>query len=83
MWIRSEEGSIIVKCDNIYISSEFVYDGIYYKIYSSNNNKIFLLGIYSNKEVAMKVMNEIHFQICSNSGGLYQMPKECVVLDNE
>lgn len=76
MWVRSQNKSALVNCDNFCIKSEIAYDGTYYEIKSSVNDKIYTLGVYSYKEDVLEVMNEIQDLINNNSKKVYQMPKD-------
>lgn len=67
MWVRSQNKSALVNCDNFCIKSEIAYDGTYYEIKSSVNDKIYTLGVYSYKEDVLEVMNEIQDLINNNS----------------
>ena len=73
MWIRSQDGKILCKCEEVYLGNH--YD--YYKI----ENDKWVLGEYSTEKKAIKVLDMIEKWInnfsCSSivSIPVFQMPK--------
>lgn len=61
IWIRSQDREHIVNADDIYYSSEYVETGNY--ILYQRGSYTYLLGEYSTKEKALRVIDLIHERI--------------------
>ena len=78
IWIRSQNGEVILKCNDFFIhKSEFK------ELYYICTNNIYLLGTYSSKEKAMKVLDDIQEHIKRHLTGdisifnaIYEMPED-------
>lgn len=56
MWIRSQNQEVLKNCDTFYICKEhFLEEEISFVIYSGSH----ILGVYSTKKKALKVLNMI------------------------
>lgn len=77
MWIRSQDRKALLNVNQVLISPSV--DGSIYYINDSLGEESNVLGIYSSKEKALKVLDEIqeliHFNAKDN-GFTYQMPTD-------
>lgn len=77
MWIKSQDGKILVDAKEIFI--EEVYGKM---IFCSTDSEDYLLGQYSTHEKALKVLDEIQVRISGMMHGLnecigvHTMPKD-------
>lgn len=69
MWIRSQDGCLLVNANKIEayecFGGEYSISGEYSKV-----------GFYSNKEKALKVLDEIHCSLNNGATNVYQMPQD-------
>lgn len=65
MWIRSQDKTVLVEAKGIYIDSRF-------SIWSDG----LLLGEYSTKSKALKVLNDIQEWYECSYGETFQMPQD-------
>ena len=78
MWIRSQDRTALLDCDNFEVES---YSNAPPAVVTLNNrtNIDVDLGVYSSKEKALKVLDEIqnwiHYEADEN-GITYQMPQD-------
>lgn len=86
MWVRSQDKYILINCNNIFMC----WNGKLGKIVIATNDRTDLtLGIYSNKEKALKVLDKIVDRIrdihCGNCRRdiVFQMPQDEEVKNNE
>ena len=68
MWIRSQNGTKIIKAENIVIENM----GSYYNIYVNKFN----VGRYEKEDRALQVLNEIESFLLKSTNIYYQMPEE-------
>ena len=79
MWIRSQNKYTLVKCNNVYA----YYDGkIGKNIIATNDYSNVVIGFYSTKEKALKVIDMIERHIIYLSG-VFQMPQDDEVKDEK
>lgn len=73
MWLRSQDESVLVNVNDIciYEINKTTYQ---FRCYGYGN--YYLLGEYSTKEKAIKIMDMIHDQQCLKSEFVFQMPKD-------
>ena len=57
LWIRSQDGNILIKANNICVTNEFndTYNGFEYYIWTDEQ----VIGIYKTKERALQILDEI------------------------
>lgn len=74
MWIRSQDGKILMDCDFFAIEEH----GVKYKVITlSGKSGISIgLGTYSTKEKALKVLDGIQNQIEYKNIEVHQMPQD-------
>lgn len=77
MWIRNQDRTALLDCDNFEVES---YSEAHEVVTLNNRTNITVdLGIYSSKEKALKVLDEIqnwiHYEANEN-GITYQMPQD-------
>lgn len=81
IWIRSQDKCKIGKCTEFYIDDS--YDGDYdIEGYSIDDTPI-ILGTYSTKEKAIKVLDMIQEHIETHSNNVFQMPRDIIIDDDE
>lgn len=77
MWIRNQDQTALLDCDNFEIES---YSDVHEVVTLNNRTNITVdLGIYSSKEKALKVLDEIQNWIryeADENGITYQMPQD-------
>lgn len=78
MWIRNQDRTALLDCDNFEVES---YSNAPHAVVTLNNrtNITVDLGVYSSKEKALKVLDEIQELIYFNAkdnGFTYQMPQD-------
>ena len=77
MWIRSQSKVIILDCKSVAISNEIQYNPKEYIGKFSVFCENVILGFYSTKEKALKVLDMIEEHIEYNSNfGVFQMPQD-------
>lgn len=80
IWIRSQDKCKMGKCAEFYIDDS--YDGDYdIEGYSIDDTPI-ILGTYSTKEKAIKVLDMIQKHIETHSNDVFQMPRDIIVIDD-
>ena len=77
MWIRNQDRTALLDCDNFEVES---YSETHEVVTLNNRTNITVdLGVYSSKEKALKVLDEIqnwiHYEADEN-GITYQMPQD-------
>lgn len=82
MWIRSQDKEILVECNAVVVNPS---DNNDYYIYAYSKNDRAYLGHYSTKEKALKVLNVIQSILNDRylEFGVFQMPQDSEVLENE
>lgn len=83
MWVRSKNGKSLINADIFYIEKGYTKeDGSKYNdcyvVETLSNHHIFQLGVYSNEEKALKVMDMIqkYIIICDCEPDVFQMPQD-------
>lgn len=69
MWIRSQDGCLLVNANKI--EAYECFNGEY-----SISGEYSTVGFYSNKEKAIKVLDEIHCSLNNGATNVYQMPQD-------
>lgn len=72
MWIRSQDGTILMDCDSFAVED---HSGKYEVITLSGGISV-SLGIYSTKEKALRVLNDIQEWYECSYGETFQMPQD-------
>lgn len=81
IWIRSQDKCKMGKCAEFYIDDS--YGGAYdIEGYSIDDAPI-ILGTYSTKEKAIKVLDMIQEHIETHRNNVFQMPRNIIVIDDE
>lgn len=75
IWVRTQDEDELILCDGFYVK---YLDAYIIAIRNVNKYQIFqTLGVYSTKERALEVLNEIEEIINSDDEtGVYHMPKD-------
>lgn len=63
MWIRSQNNYILANVNSLRICKGDIDGCVYYSIHGHHDRYEQELGIYSTKEKAMEVLNDIYFRI--------------------
>lgn len=74
MWIRSQDRKALLNVNQVLISPSV--DGSIYYINDSLGEESNVLGIYTSKEKALKVLDWIQNQIEYKNVEVYQMPQD-------
>ncbi len=80
MWIRSQDGKILVDAKEIFI------EGVYgTMIFCSTDSEEYLLGQYSTHEKALGVLDEIQCSITGNrfANNNYELVRDCPTAGTE
>lgn len=76
MWVRSQNKEILIDVKKILIRNDLICYKSKYCIVNTNYSKIILLGVYSTKEKAMSVLDDLQCRIARTESGVYQMPED-------
>ena len=84
IWIRSQDKTSLVECKTIGTLSPFNELHIYanYIDFGEVENYI-VLGKYSTKEKAIKVLDMIQEHIETHSNNVFKMPKDIIIIDDD